>query len=346
MPDVQEVFRMATQKVRRDPGAMERHIARQQKAARNRRVGAYATVAVLVAAAVAVFTLTRPATQGGPAVSPSQPTSIVPGVANGSTVDINTGAITPLPASIATSGSHYAVSPDHTMVAYNMCCTDAGPVRLANIDGTQIREVTAKGWDAYGVQWSPDGSMLVYQQRLASTYALGDLFVLNVSTGHRTRITNFDQTQRWGFWAMLPSFAPDSRSILFQHPRGGNRNNPIEDLWSVSVTGGTPTLVRRNAGDGVYSSDGKWLAYTVNPKGGGAGTLWITGVHGGKPRVLASGGVGWLRWSRDGTRLSYLNNDGVYVIDVAAGTTTQVAEGGGNPEWFDDETLIIGNPTN
>ena len=60
MPDVQEVFRMATQKVRRDPGAMERHIERQRKAARNRRVGAYATVAVIVAAAVAVFTITRP----------------------------------------------------------------------------------------------------------------------------------------------------------------------------------------------------------------------------------------------------------------------------------------------
>jgi len=122
-------------------------------------------------------------------------------------------------------------------------------------------------------------------------------------------------------------------------------NDPIEDLWSVSVTGGTPTLVRRNAGDGVYSSDGKWLAYTVFPKGGGNGTLWITGAHGGTPRALASGDVGWLRWSPDGTRLSYDNNGGVYVADVAAGTTTQVANGD-QAEWLDNDTLTVGNPTN
>ena len=47
MPEVQEVFRMATQKVDQDHGALERQVARQRKAARNRRVGVFATVLVL-----------------------------------------------------------------------------------------------------------------------------------------------------------------------------------------------------------------------------------------------------------------------------------------------------------
>ena len=38
MPDVQEVFRMATQKVRQDPGALDRQVKKQRKAARNRRM--------------------------------------------------------------------------------------------------------------------------------------------------------------------------------------------------------------------------------------------------------------------------------------------------------------------
>ena len=34
------------------------------------------------------------------------------------------------------------------------------------------------------------------------------------------------------------------------------------------------------------------------------------------------------------------------MLNVATGSTTKVAEGGGNAEWFDDNTLSIGNPTN
>ena len=50
---------MATQKVRQDPGALDRQVAKQRKAARNRRVSAFAMVVVLVAAAVAAYALTR-----------------------------------------------------------------------------------------------------------------------------------------------------------------------------------------------------------------------------------------------------------------------------------------------
>ena len=59
MPELQEVFRMATQKVDQDDGALERQVTKQRKAARNRQVGAFATVAVFIAIAVAVFALTR-----------------------------------------------------------------------------------------------------------------------------------------------------------------------------------------------------------------------------------------------------------------------------------------------
>jgi hypothetical protein len=54
MPDVQEVFRMTTQKVRPDPDAAERQIGRQRKRARQRRVGVYALVAALVVGGVAI----------------------------------------------------------------------------------------------------------------------------------------------------------------------------------------------------------------------------------------------------------------------------------------------------
>jgi Tol biopolymer transport system component len=337
MPEVQEVFRMATQKVDQEPGALDRQVVKQRKAVRNRRLGAFATVLIFVAIAVAALALTRSNKQA-PATTPS--TSVPK--ASGSMLDLRTGDVTPLPSSIAKSFNYFAVSPDHTTLAFSSCCATFGPVYTANIDGTQLSQVSSSGQNGFAAQWSPDGSLLVYQQKDYFGH-LGDLYVWNVATGQPTRVTNLDQTHSWGYWAVLPSFASDGRSILFQLPRG-NHNNQIEDLWSVPVTGGKQTLVRRNAGSGYYSPDGRWLAYlTSGAKNQDA--LWITGVHGGRPRMLVrQANLGWLRWSPDATRISYLGDDGIYVLNVATGSATKVAEGG-KAEWFDDNTLIVGYPS-
>jgi Tol biopolymer transport system component len=304
---------------------------------RNRRVSAFAMVLVLVAAAVAAYALAR----GDTGEVPANGATISVQNAAGSMVDVRTGEVTPLPASIARSGDYYAVSPDHTTVAFSACCTASSPVFVANVDGTQVHQISAI--DAYAAQWSPDGSMLVYQQRNSSTDHLGNLFVASVATGQQTQVTNFDQTQRWGYWAMLPTFTADGRSILFQLPRGDRPNHPIDDLWTVPVTGGTQTLVRRDASVGAYSPDGSSLAYLSQI--GGQGALSIASVRGGTPRMLVEGNLDWLRWSPDGTRISYLDGASIYVLDVATGSSTNVAEGG-NAEWFDDNTLIVAHPPN
>ena len=284
------------------------------------------------------------------------------GTAYGAIVDINTGKITPLPPSIATSGSSYAVSPDHTKVAYNLCCEAPGPLRVANIDGTGIHQVTAPGdplragaWDAYGAQWSPDGSKLVYQQRHATTRELGNLFVLDVKTGRRTKITNLDQTERWDWWFTFPNFSSDGKYVLFHLPRGDN-SNPAWDLWSVPVTGGTKNLVRPNVGWGGFSPDGMWTSWLspVDGQSFSGGELHILTCDGCRPyaeqggasrALVRNGHLSWPRWSPDGTRISYSDGGSIYVVEVRTGSVSKVAEGG-NAEWFDDHTLIVGNPTN
>jgi hypothetical protein len=54
MPDVQEVFRMATQKVQPEPGFVERQFHNQWRRARNRRNGAIALVAIVALAATVI----------------------------------------------------------------------------------------------------------------------------------------------------------------------------------------------------------------------------------------------------------------------------------------------------
>jgi Tol biopolymer transport system component len=340
MPEIEEVFRMATQKVRQDPGALDRQVTKQRRAVRNRRLGVFATVLILVAAIVTAFALTRGDTREVPANGAT--TSTAPG-SGSSMVDIVTGETTPLPANIASAGTYYAVSPDHATIAYSACCTSPDPLFVANIDGTAVRQISANGWDAFGAQWSPDGSLLVYQQRDASTYQLGNLVVQDIGTGRRTRLTNLDQTQLWGWWFTFPSFAPNGRSILFHLPRGDSVHTKW-DLWSVPVAGGKQTLVRRNAGWGGYSPDGKRLAYLspVDASDFRGGALWISRVDGGTPRALVPEGLlTWLKWSPDGTRISYSDAGAIRVVDVATGSVTMVARGG-TAEWFDDHTLIVG----
>ncbi len=89
MPDVQEVFRMATQKVRQDPGALDRQVTKQRNAVRNRRVSAFAMVLVLVAAAVAAYALTRGEPQDVPANGAT--ISIGPGAGPGTMIDLPNG---------------------------------------------------------------------------------------------------------------------------------------------------------------------------------------------------------------------------------------------------------------
>ena len=287
---------------------------------------------------------------------------------NWSTVDVNTGSITPVSGSIATSGSFYVVSPDQTKVAYNPCCNWETPVRMANLDGTQVHNVSAAGSYGVGEQWSPDGSAVVYQQRDGSGNELGNLFVQNLATGQRTRVTNLDQTREWGWWFTFPSFSPDGKSILYQRPNNDDRS---WDLWSAPVTGGKPTLLQRNAAWGSYSPDGKRLAYLSPLKESDftGSRLWIKNVHGGTPRALigagtpehpgprsycARTGVGcgcagprgrchlqWVRWSPDGTRIAYTDGPGIKAVDAATGTTKQLVRHGGNPEWLNNHTLIF-----
>jgi len=306
---------------------------------------------IAISMLVVVGLLTSACTSSTSSASSASPVEATIPSAYGAMVDIDTGKITPLPASIATSGVLYAVSPDHstdhTKVAYNACCAGADPVLMANLDGTQVHQISAPGWDGYGAQWSPDGYSLVYQQRHGSTDTLGNLFVYDTIGGQRAQLTNLDQTQSWGWWFMFPSFAPDGHSVLFQLPKG-DPNNPRWDLRSVPVAGGKQTLVQRNAGWGAFSPDGQWLAYLspVDAQSFAGGELWIRSVHGGTPRALVrDGSFSWPRWSPDGTRIAYSDGGSrIYVVDVATGSTTKVAEGG-NPEWFDDHTLIVGNPS-
>lgn len=74
MPEMQEVFRMATQKVRPDPGFVDRQHEVQRRQSRRRRAGALVLVAVLVIAGVVVGISTLRSGDEGKSIPGSVPT--------------------------------------------------------------------------------------------------------------------------------------------------------------------------------------------------------------------------------------------------------------------------------
>jgi hypothetical protein len=70
MPDLQEVFRMATQKVGPDPGALERQHRFQRRATTRRKLAAFAVAAAIGVAAVVLVLVNRPGGDTTPADTP------------------------------------------------------------------------------------------------------------------------------------------------------------------------------------------------------------------------------------------------------------------------------------
>ena len=342
-----EVMEMSTKTDQ--PRKVERFDRYQDRKDRNRKVGAL-TVAVAVAvivAGVAVSSTRTNDTQVG--VNPAISWPISPPGNGAFTVDLTTGTATPLAASLRDAGNSYTVSPDHKLVAYD--AHQGGGLFIANIDGTGERQIVFG--NAMGPQWSPDGSMIVYQRRPSdpASTALGDLFIYEVETGRSTQITHLDQSMRTGgSWFMFPSFMPTDRgfAVLFQKPSGTNPQG--WDLWSVPVSGGTPVIVQKDASWGAMNSNGKiahakpgdisgvgLVVRSLQPPGPSVApvveSVWVPGIF----------DPAWVRWSPDGTRVAYSGKDGIHVLNVADDFSVTKVVKGDNAEWFDDNTLVVGN---
>jgi Tol biopolymer transport system component len=227
------------------------------------------------------------------------------------------------------------------MFVYSWCCSSPNPVFVANADGTGVRPLTPQGVDGFGARWSPDGSTVVYQRRDGATLELGNLVVVDVSSGETTQITNLEPASH-GWWFMAPSFSPDGQTIIFHIPRGRQGADTRWDVWSVPVAGGEPTRLVRDASMGIYGPDGRTLAYVDSPRGlWSSPVLMLADADGGDPRALVEGdAIDFPRWSPDGTRIAYTDRGRDYIVYVATGETSLVAEGGA-ADWFDEDTLVI-----
>jgi Tol biopolymer transport system component len=201
-------------------------------------------------------------------------------------------------------------------------------------------EASDPGWpkQTYGsLRLSPDGQQAivdVYDPR----YGEADLWIYDLVRNVPGRFTSEPVSDRNGVWS------PDARRILYTTERGSTPN-----LFTKSFEGSGEIIPMVTHSGPIFaedwSSDGKWIAYSVNTVQT-LRDLWLKPLEGdGRVRRFLDSRFDEFgaRFSPDGRWLAFVSNEAnstqqVFVAPVEApGQRRQVSiEGGTTPRWRHD----------
>jgi dipeptidyl aminopeptidase/acylaminoacyl peptidase len=347
MAELKEVFEMVTKQAEPDLGSWKDQEHRQRKASRKRRAGGFAVAAAIVVVTLVVAVTTRDGDPGAkPVDDPTSVPSAVPDVEVDSIVDLASGEVMPLPASIigtSDEASNYALGGIYgAELAYSARDADGRrQIFVANLDGSGVRQATHDS-DAIMPDWSPDGTMIAYSGYGTLDGTDRNIFVLDLVTEEVTQIT----FETYPTEPVGADFSPDGETIVFDMQRGSQWG-----VWNVPVTGGPTTLLlgarlAGEAGDGRLSPDGKKLVFGYSEVSQADGTdIGLSDAAGSDMRILVAGDGQFLvapRWSPDAARIVFFNDTTkeVFVANVPTGETRLVAQGT-VATWLDNHSLIV-----
>jgi TolB protein len=232
-----------------------------------------------------------------------------------------------------------------------------GDIWVADPDGSDPRALTSGPGVDIDPTWSPDGTLLAYwslddpnppsdgvveQDRiigLLGSSGTASLMVTDEDGGPPNSLIEDVTLDPNG---LLPSWSPDSESLVFGHVEDGGSVIDIVGLdrsrqrvgigeaptWSpdgseiayqerstgvmvIGVDGGDPRQVTQAAGSGgafslpQWSPDGSKIAYFAGPDG--AHDIWVVSVDGTDEHAVSTDfhDEYWPYWSPDGTRIAF-----------------------------------------
>jgi TolB protein len=285
MPDVQEVFRLATNKVDPDPDALERQVRRQRAESRKSRVRAYiAVAAVVIVAAIAGFALSRairsePTPEGTGTPTPSVATDLtflqaLPAGATQPTtaiVDLR-GKQTSTIGGVPLDAYAESVTPDGTQMAFIASPNEVADnqVGMMRTDGTGAHFVATPGIDVgWTVAVSPNGTRVAFEGTVDGNT---DIWVVNSDGTGLLRLTHDPATDQY------PAWSPDGTTIAYDNAGSHERLRDPQfsktaEIFSVAADGGSITRLTQNSWFDAapsYARDGKKI---VDESWGGLSTM-------------------------------------------------------------------------
>ncbi len=207
------------------------------------------------------------------------------------------------------------------------------------LDGERMSRLTFGATIDFSPVWSPDGMRIVFTSNPSGTFDLYQTLV-NGAVGDAQPLLSAGQVKISG----LPtSWSPDGRFLLYTNIDPQTR----AEVWVLPMVGAhTPSVFLKTPFDesnGVFSPDGRWVAYQSNESG--RYEIYVRPFHppGAKDSDAASGAMQWQvsitggidpTWQRDGKEIDYIDPSGAMMaapITVsgamfAAGTPVKLFE--------------------
>jgi Tol biopolymer transport system component len=353
MPDVREIYEMVTRQAPQRPNPFDRQLARQARAARNRKLGAIGLAGAVIASLIAYGAVeiarsgTTPANRQHP--SPSMAIRTEPPL-GAQLIGLDGTVVAQLPTALLTSEAAQ-ISPDGKTIAFYDL---TGAMHTIEVDGTDELELaTAKpmfaGDAKRAISWSPDGSQLAFVRG-------ENIWIVNADGSHPHALMHSGPA----FGNYHPAWSPDGSRIAYwrgsiNSPDGGPAD---AEIYTIPADGGTPARLTRDDVPSIepaWSPDGTLIVYrTQDPD-----DLVVMRADGSHPqRVTPDWTNPWApAWSPDGSKIAFLNCCAdhrsrfdhplleVNVLDVATGNVTRldvrVETDNNRPSWVSNDVLFV-----
>ncbi|MBL7187070.1 MAG: serine/threonine-protein kinase [Phycisphaerae bacterium] len=223
-------------------------------------------------------------------------------------VDRN-GRVETLPAATPHNYISVTISPDGTRLAFGIRDGDNRDVWIYDLTRHTLTPLTSDGISDYPI-WTPDSKWAVFQSYQAGKF---QLFMQNVTgSGEPELLAAFE-----GILGRLSCCSPDGKEVLVSrwdyydpnHPRWGN------DICVVLLEQNEKYHLRpfiqrnHNQRQGVWSPDGRWVAYAGDESG--RWEVYVEPYPGPGPKTMISNQGGYQpAWSRNGKELFYRSGRG------------------------------------